>query len=135
MDNEKLLEEKQLMAAELTINALTKYQWEVTKFKDSDDTTTDVLEIDVTSHDDRIYTVTHVAAVDVNKVVNSVRMYNVKAGQKHLLKSGKPSAAAVSLDWQGELVTGPGQKLRVEFWNTDVGNDLFFTASGYWTKK
>jgi len=111
------------------------YQWEKTVFKDSDDTTTDYLEIDITHHDDRVYIVTHLCAVDVNKAPNSVRLFNVKAGQKHWLAADKPSAACVALTYVGEIVTSTGQKLRAEFWNTDAGNDLFFTASGYWIPK
>jgi len=112
-----------------------KYQWEQTVFKDSDDTTTDYLEIEITHHDDRIYTVTNLVAVDVDKAPNSVRLFNVKAGQKHWLAAIKPSAACIALTYTGEIITSTGQKMRAEFWNTDTGNDLFFTVSGYWSKR
>ena len=123
------------LSALQTIRINSMHQWEQTVFKDSDNTTTDYLEIEVSHHDDRIYVVTHLAAVDVNKAVNSVRIFNVKAGQKHWLTADKPSAACVAVVYVGEVITSTNQKLRAEFWNTDAGNDLYFTASGYWVPK
>ena len=123
------------LASLQTIRINSMRQWEKTVFKDSDDTTTDYLEIDMPQQDDQIYIVTHLCAVNVDKAPNSVRLFSVKAGQKHWLAADKPSAACVALTYVGEIITSTGQKMRAEFWNTDVGNDLFFTASGYWVPK
>jgi len=123
------------LASLQTIRINSMHQWEQTVFKDSDNETTDYLEIEISHHDDRIFVVTHLAAVDVDKAPNSVRLFNVKAGQKHWLAADRPSAACVALTYVGEIITSTGQKMRAEFWNTDTGNDLFFTVSGYWVPK
>jgi len=123
------------LASLQTIRINSMHQWEQTVFKDSTDTTTDYLEIEISHHDDRIFVVTHLAAVDVDKAPNSVRLFNVKAGQKHWLAADRPSAACVALTYVGEIITSTGQKMRAEFWNTDTGNDLFLTVSGYWVPK
>jgi len=123
------------LASLQTIRINSMHQWEQTVFKDSDNETTDYLEIEISHHDDRIFVVTHLAAVDVDKAPNSVRLFNVKAGQKHWLAADRPSAACVALTYVGEIITSTGQKMRAEFWNTDTGNDLFLTVSGYWVPK
>jgi len=123
------------LAALQTIRINRINQWEKTVHKLAVDTTTEVLEIPVTQHDDQIYVVTHVVAVNDTKAVNGIRLYSVKSGQKHILNQDKPSGAAISVGWDGELITSTGQKFRAEFWNNDANNILRMTVSGYWVPK
>ncbi len=122
------------LAAMQTVRINSMYQWEMTDehLASAAVTTRDIV---VTQHDDRIYVVTHMAAVDETTNVTSIALYSNKSGQNHLMNSDAPSAANISINWDGELITSTGQKLRAVFTTPSASDKLRFTVSGYWVPK
>lgn len=121
-------------AALQTIRINTIRQWEKTTDTTASAAVTTV-EIEMDYDDDRIYVVTHVAASDDTTGSKTIQLYNVKAGQRHLLNSDVTSAAKVAVPWDGELISGPNQSI-VAVYTTPTANDkLKTTVHGYWVPK
>ena len=117
-----------------TIRINSIHQWEkTTDFTASAAVTT--MEHKTDNEDDRIYVITHVAASDDTTGTKTIQLYNVKAGQKHLLNSDITSGIKVSVNWDGELITGPNQSVKAVFTTPTNGDKLKFTVSGYWIPK
>lgn len=119
------------LAALQTVRINTIRQWE----KTTDLTATAVvitMEHKMDNEDNRIYVVTHVAASDDTTGSKTIQLYNVKAGQRHLLNSDITSGVKVSVNWDGELITGPNQSVVAVFTTPTNADKLKFTVSGYW---
>ena len=121
-------------AALQTVRINTIRQWEkTTLFKASAVVTT--MEHKMDNEDDRIYVITHVAASDETTGTKTIELYNFKSGQKHLLNSDITSGIKVSINWDGELISGPNQSVRAIFTTPTASDMLRFTVSGYWVPK
>ena len=114
-----------------TVRINTMRQWEkTTDFTASAEVTT--MEHKMDNEDNRIYVITHVAATDDTTSSKTIQLYNVKAGQLHLLNSDITSGAKVSVNWDGELISGPNQSVKAIFTTPTNADKLKFTVSGYW---
>ncbi|KKN23853.1 hypothetical protein LCGC14_0900830 [marine sediment metagenome] len=114
-----------------TVRINTMRQWEkTTDFTASAAVKT--MEHKMDNEDNRIYVITHVAASDDTTGTKTIQLYNVKAGQKHLLNSDITSGIKVSVNWDGELISGPNQSVIAVFTTPTNGDKLKFTVSGYW---
>lgn len=119
------------LAALQTVRINTIRQWE----KTSDVTASAVvttMEHKMDNEDNRIYVITHLAASDDTTGTKTIQLYNVKAGQKHLLNSDITSGIKVSINWDGELISGPNQSVVAVFTTPTASDKLKFTVSGYW---
>ena len=106
-------------------------QWEkTTDFTASAVVTT--MEHKMDNEDNRIYVITHVAASDDTTGSKTIQLYNVKAGQLHLLNSDITSGIKVSVNYDGELISGPNQSVKAVFTTPTNGDKLKFTVHGYW---
>ena len=122
------------LAALQTIRINSIHQWEkTTRTTAAAAVTTVTIKMD--NEDDRIYVVTHVAATDLTTTGKTIELYNVKADQRHLLNSDVMSAAAVTVGWDGELITGPNQSIVAVFTTPTASDKLLTTVSGYWVPK
>ncbi len=114
-----------------TVRINTIRQWEkTTDVTASAVVTTMTHKMD--NEDNRIYVITHVAASDDTTGTKTIQLYNVKAGQKHLLNSDITSGVKVSINWDGELISGPNQSVIAVFTTPSASDKLKFTVSGYW---
>lgn len=124
----------QHLANKQVIRINSVHQWEKTKDETASAAVT-TMTINMDYDDDRIYVVTHAAASDDTTGTKTIQLYNVKAGQKHLLNSDITSGAAVSVNWDGELISGPNQSVIAVFTTPTASDKLKFTVSGYWVPK
>ena len=52
-----------------------------------------------------------------------------------MLNEDAPSAARVSINWDGELISGPNQSVEAVFRTPSASDMLKTTVSGYWIPK
>lgn len=123
------------LAALQTVRINSIHQWEKTQNVAASNTTSEDIDVKMDNEDNRIYVITHVAAVNIDKDTDTIMLYNVKSGQEHLLNSDNPSGKRISVNWDGELITGPNQLIRARFVTNDTGDDIRVTVSGYWVPK
>ncbi len=132
--NQKDVDYALYLAALQTVRINTIRQWEkTTEFTASAAVKT--MEHKMDNEDDRIYVITHLAASDDTTGTKTIQLYNIKAGQKHLLNSDITSGIKVSVNWDGELISGPSQSVKAVFTTPTNGDKLIFTVSGYWVPK
>ena len=117
-----------------TIRINTIRQWEKTTDVTASAAVT-TMEHKMDNEDDRIYVITHLAATDDTTGTKTIQLYNVKAGQQHLLNSDITSGIKVSINWDGELISGPNQSVQAVFTTPTASDKLKFTVSGYWVPK
>ena len=122
------------MAALQTIRINKINQWEKTIAEVASAVTT-TMTAKMSNEDDRIYVVTHVAAIDETTAVTTIELFNTKADQQHLLNADAPSAARISVNWDGELITGPNQSIQAVFRTPTASDKCKLTVSGYWVPK
>ena len=117
-----------------TVRINTIRKWEKTTDLTASAAVT-TMEHKMDNEDDRIYVITHLAASDDTTGTKTIQLYNVKAGQQHLLNSDITSGIKVSINWDGELISGPNQSVKAIFTTPTNGDKLKFTVSGYWVPK
>ena len=77
-----------------------------------------------------IYRVTNITAWDKTTQVSAhIAIGYVSGGVFRVLKAAKP-AAALTVDWQGEIYLKEGDRIRAVFTNTTSGDDLYLVANG-----
>jgi len=77
-----------------------------------------------------IYKITSISAVDVTTQVSSnLAIGYISGGVFKILKSAKP-AAALTVDWQGEIYLYEGSRVRAVFTNTTANDDIYLVVNG-----
>lgn len=77
-----------------------------------------------------IYKLTSMSASDITTQVSAtIAIGHVRGGRFHILKAAKP-AAAITVNWNGEIYLREGDIIRAVFTNTTTGDDTFVHAAG-----
>jgi len=77
-----------------------------------------------------IYKVTNISAWDKTTQVSAhIAIGYVSGGVFRILKAAKP-AAALTVDWQGEIYLKEGDRIRAVFTNTTSGDDIYLVVNG-----